>query len=152
MKGIPILILLAFFAGAVIGAGFGNGDEPVVPLDRGTSPITFKNVAAQNRLAKEPVETQVLVPAHGANEVASQRLPQRSGLQSPGIRQDHTNGRSLTSQSPLDRPRSRTVGHLSELVGSSQQRALFEAAQMLHPELENLDPLDLYFDDVTWPY
>ena len=152
MKGIPFLILLAFSAGAVIGAGLGRFDEPVRPLDRGTSPIAQQNVAAQNLLAQDPVETQVLVPAQGPTKVASQRLLQRSGMLSPGIRQFHTNGRSLASQSLLDRPRRRTVGHLSELVGSSQQRAQFEAAQMLHPELERLDPLDLYFDDVSWPY
>jgi hypothetical protein len=152
MKGIPILILLAFFAGAVIGDGLGSLDEPVTPVDRGPSPITFKNVAAQNLLAQEPVETQVFMPAHGANEVASQRLSQLNGIHNSGIPQVHSGNHSPTNQSLLDRPQGRTVGHLSELVGSSQQRAQFEAAQMLHPELEKLDPLDLYFDDVSWPY
>ena len=152
MKGFPILILLAFFAGAVIGAGFRSFDEPAEQLDRGPYPITIKNVAAPNLLVQEPTRVQELVPAHRATEVTSQRLTQRPGIQSPGLRQVHTNGRSLASQSLLDRPRRRTVGHLSELVGSSQQRAQFEAAQMLHPELERLDPLDLYFDDVSWPY
>jgi hypothetical protein len=152
MKGIPILVLLAFSAGAVIGAGFGSNGEPVKPLDLGPSSIAQQNVAAQNLLAQEPVETEVLMPVQRSTKVTSQRFPQRSGIHNPGISQVHTNGRSLISQSLLDRPRRRTVGHLSELVGSSQQRAQFEAAQMLHPELEKQDPLDLYFDDVSWPY
>jgi len=152
MKGIPILILLAFFAGAVVGAGFGSGGEPVDRLDRDPYPITFKNVAAQNLLAQEPVETQVLMPVQRSTKVALQRLTQLPGLHNPGLSQDHSSDRSLTSQSLLDRPRRRSVGHLSELVGSSQQRVQFEAAKMLHPELEKQDPLDLYFDDVSWPY
>jgi hypothetical protein len=152
MKGIPILILLAFFAGAVIGDGLGSNGEPVDRLDRGPSPVGQQNLALPSLLAQEQVETQVLVPPHRATEVTSQQLTQRSGIHSPGIRQVHANGRSLTSQSLLDRPRRQTVGHLSELVGSSQQRAQFEAAKMLHPELEKLDPLDLHFDDVSWPY
>ncbi len=146
------MILLAFFAGAVIGAGFGSFDEPVKPLDLGPSSIAQQNGGALNLLAQEPVETQVLMPVQRSTKVASQRWPQRPGIQSPGIRQVYKSGRSLSSQSLLDRPRRRTVGHLSEFVGSSQQRAQFEAAKMLHPELEKLDPLDLYFDDVSWPY
>ena len=152
MKGIPILILLAFFAGAVIGDGLGSLDEPVKPVDRGPLPITLQNVAAPNLLAKEPIDAQVFMPVQRSTKVASQRLIQLPGLHNSGISQVHKNGRSLTSQSLFDRPRRRTVGHLSELVGSSQQRAQFEAAKMLHPELEKLDPLDLYFDDVSWPY
>ncbi len=152
MKGIPFLILLAFSAGAVISDGLGRFDEPVKPLGRGPSSITQQDVAAHHLLAQEPVETQALVPSHGPTEVASQRLTKSSEVRRPETSKIQSNGRSLTSQSLLDRPRRRTVGHLSELVGSSQQRAKFEAAQMLHPELEKLDPLDLYFDDVSWPY
>lgn len=149
MKGIPILILLAFFAGAVVGGGLCNIDEPAFESDCAL-PAVLQDQTRVEPLGEDSLETKETLPVIRAIEVTPQKSPRSSGKPRIGTRKVQLSDHSSTCQFP-DR-RNRRTPSLSELAGSSQQRVQFEAAQMLHPELEKLDPLDLYFDDVSWPY
>ena len=152
MKGAPFLILLAFIAGAVIGSDFGNIDQPAGKVDYEKPSTSIQDQSAPSGLGEEPINTQVPELLNNAVETRSQQFEQSAGKPRPNTRHYELSGPFLSFHTQLDPSRRRSVCPLSELVGSSQQRVQFEAAKMLHPELEKLDPLDLYFDDITWPY
>ena len=152
MKGTPFLILLAFIAGAVIGSDFGNIDQPVGEVDYEKPSNSTQDQSVPIGLDEEPINTQVPELLSNAVETRSQQFEQSAGKPKPNTRHHESSDPFLSFQTQLDPSRRRSVRPLSELVGSSQERVQFEATKMLHPELEKLDPLDLYFDDITWPY
>jgi hypothetical protein len=152
MKGIPTLIFLVFLVGAIVLENAPSESAQVSQVVRGLAsdasslessdhdqPLGAGRVVSQN-----PLPTSSVRP--------SKRLTPSLGKLDCGVRQGFSNDQpSGELHQPNGSPRLTAV-HLSELVGSSQQRAQFEAAKMLHPGLERLDPLDLYFEDVSWPY